>query len=44
MLSANQIAEFFKLEYLLNRITCQPGFMYVKIYQLCLEADHGTLV
>ena len=43
-LSANQIAGFFKLEYLWNRMTYQSDFLHVKSYQLLLENDHGTLV
>ena len=42
-LSANQIAGFFKLEYLWNRMTYQTNFLHVKSYQLWLEIDHGIL-
>ena len=42
MLSANQIAGFFKLEYLLNHITYQPCVLHVKSYQLWLETDYGN--
>ena len=41
MLSANQIAGFFKLEYLRNRMTYQPDFLHVKSYQFWLQIDHG---
>ena len=44
MLSANQIAGFFKLKYLWNGMTYQPDFLHVKSYQLWLEIDHGVLV
>ena len=43
MLSANQIAEFFKLEYPWNRMTYQPNFLHVKSYQLWLEVDQFSL-
>ena len=43
MLSANQIAGFFKLEYLWNRMTYQTDFLRVESYQLWLEIDHGIL-
>ena len=41
MLSANQIAGFFKLEYLWNGMTYEPDFLHVESYQLWLETDHG---
>ena len=43
MLSANQIAEFFKLEYLWNHMTYQPDFVHVESYQLWLEIHHNIL-
>ena len=43
MLSANQIAGFFKLEYLWNRMTYQPDFLHVKSYQLWLEVNKFIL-
>ena len=43
MLSANQIAGFFKLEYLRNRMTYQHNFLHVESYQLQLKTDHGVL-
>ena len=41
MLSANQIAGFFKLEYLRNGMTYHPDFLQVESYHLWLETDHG---
>ena len=43
MLSNNQIAGFFKLEYLWNRMIYQPDFLHVKSYQFWLEVDQFIL-
>jgi len=43
MLSTNQIAGFFKPEYLWNRMTYQPDFLHVKSYQFWLEVDQFIL-
>ena len=44
MLSANQIAGFFKLEYLLNYMRYQHDFLYIDKYPLKLQTDHGIIV
>ena len=41
MLSANQIAGFFKHEYLLKYMWYQPDFLHVERDPLGLQADHG---
>ena len=43
MLSTNQIAGVFKLEYLQNHMTHQPDFLHVKSYQVWLEVDQCIL-
>ena len=43
MLSANQIAGFFKLEYLLNYMRYQLDFLYVDRHLLLLQIDHDIM-
>ena len=43
MLSANQIAGFFKLEYLLNYMRYQLDFLHVDRHSLLLQIDHGIM-
>ena len=43
LLSTNQIAGFFKLEYLLNYMTCQLDFLYVDKDPLLLQTDYCGL-
>ena len=43
MLSANQIAGFFKLEYLLNYTRYQLDFLYVDRHPLLLQSDHAII-
>ena len=43
MLSANEVAGFFKLEYLLKYMSYQSDFMDIEINPLYLQNDVGIL-
>ena len=43
MLSANQVAGFFKLQYLLNYMRYHLDFLYVGRHPLLLQIDHANV-